>query len=383
MLSMRILYVHQLFKTPKEGGGIRSYYLAKALVDAGHQVDMIATSNTKSGEMDVDGINVHYLPIAYDNSYGFRKRLWAYGQFILQARKKAKGLPKPDLAYVMTTPLTTGWIATWLKRKLKMPYYFEVGDLWPDVPIEMGVIKNATLRSWLLRKEKEFYDQADKVIAMSRPQVENIQSKTNTPVELISNMADTTFFKPKFREEEINPENPLKVLYCGAHGRANQLEFLIMAAQHCARLPIQFTLMGDGSEKKRIQELARELKNVFFIDHGSKEKVKMELENSDAVYLSFQNLPMLHTGCPNKFFDALAAGKLVFSNLGSWTADLIKEKQIGFAHDPLSPEKFADEVEHFLDLGNVRNAQSCSLELAKGFARTKLSAQFLACIENG
>ena len=74
---------------------------------------------------------------------------------------------------------------------------------------------------------------------------------------------------------------------------------------------------------------------------------------------------MLHTGCPNKFFDALAAGNLVFSNLGSWTADVIEQKQIGFAHDPLNPEQFAERVQHFFELENVRNAQARSSRLQR------------------
>ncbi len=379
---MRILYIHQLFKTPSEGGGIRSYYLAKGAVDAGHEVDMITTSNSKSGMEDIDGIRVHYLKIPYDNSFGFSKRIQAYGRFVLKARKKAKKLPKSDLAYVMTTPLTTGWIATWIKRSMKVPYYFEVGDLWPDVPVEMGVIRNHRLKSWLFRKEKEFYDQADRVIAMSPPQVENIQSKTDTPVTVIPNMADTEFFKPSIREEEITKDNPLKILYCGAHGKANHLEYLILAAQNSLDLPVQFTLMGDGSEKARLQLMAMGLNNVNFLPHGSKEEVRDRLQKADAVYLSFQNLPLLHTGCPNKFFDAMAAGKMVFSNLSGWTAELIEDKKIGFAYNPETPSEFVERVQEFLHLENVRKAQARSLKLSKDYTRSKLSAQFLACIEN-
>lgn len=379
---MKIIYIHQLFRTPEEGGGIRSYYLAKTLVDAGHQVEMITTHNSKSGLEVIDGINVHYLHIPYYNSFGFLKRLWAYGQFVLKARKKAKEIGHADLAYVMTTPLTTGWIAIWVKKNLGIPYFFEVGDLWPDVPIEMGVIKNSWLKNWLLKKEKLFYDKADKVIAMSPPQVENIQSKTSTPVELIPNMADTSFYEVNYREINVSVNDPLRILYCGAHGQANQLEFLIAAARECRELPILFTLMGSGSEKPRIQKLASDLKNVRFLDHGSKEEVKSQLKAHDAVYLSFQNLPILHTGCPNKFFDALASGKMVFSNIGSWTAHLIQQERIGFAYSGDQPEVFKREVQRFFDLANIRSAQEGAFKLSAEYSRSNLSSQFLASIEN-
>lgn len=379
---MKIIYVHQLFKTPQEGGGIRSYYLARALVDAGHEVHMIASHNEKNQLEMIDGIQVHYQKINYDNSFGFLRRLWAYGRFVLKARRAAQRIGSADLAYVMTTPLSTGWIATWVKKKLRIPYFFEVGDLWPDVPIEMGAIKAPFLKKWLYQKEKEFYDQAERIIAMSPPQVENIAGKSKTPIDLIPNMADTEFYQPHFRETEVSKEEPLKVLYCGAHGRANQLEFLISAAREVRDLPILFTLMGAGSEKNRILESARSLENVRFLDHGSKETVREQLRLHDAIYLSFQDLPMLHTGCPNKFFDALASGKLVFSNLSGWTQELIHKHGIGFAYSGVKPEDFSNKVQAFFKLEEIRKSQRRSLEISTEFSRTKLSAQFLACIEN-
>ena len=142
---MRILYIHQYFKTPEEGGSIRSYYLAKGLVDAGHEVTMVTAHNGPYEVKKIDGVAVHYLPVPYDNSFGFAQRLWSFWSFVKLAKKEAKSLPKQDLAYVMTTPLTTGFIATYLKKELNLSYYFEVGDLWPEAPIQMGVIKNKWL----------------------------------------------------------------------------------------------------------------------------------------------------------------------------------------------------------------------------------------------
>ena len=164
---MKILYVHQYFKTPEEGGSIRSYYLAKGLVDAGHEVTMITAHNFSYEVKKVDGIEVHYLPVSYDNSFGFFQRLWAFFQFVRLARREALALTKHDLAYVMTTPLTTGFIATYLKKELDLPYYFEVGDLWPEAPVQMEVIRNPWLKKWLYSLEKRFYFEADKVIALS------------------------------------------------------------------------------------------------------------------------------------------------------------------------------------------------------------------------
>ena len=349
---MKILYVHQYFKTPDEGGSIRSYYLAKGLVDAGHQVTLITSHNKAYQVRDVDGIQVHYLPIKYDNKFGFLRRLFAFWKFVKLAKKEAVNLEKHDLAYVMTTPLTTGFIATFLKKKLDLPYYFEVGDLWPEAPISMGVIKSKLLKKWLYSIEKKFYFEADKVIALS-PAIRNYVEKVspNTKVYVIPNMADCQFFEPEYSIGDFSFSNKFRITYCGAIGKANHLEFLIATARESARrnLPIHFDIIGYGSEMNRLQENAKFLYNVSFHEHAGKERVKEILDQSDAVYVSFKDVDVLGTGSPNKFFDALAAGKLSIINFPGWIKAVVEKNKCGFHHDPTHPEDFARKIQLFLD----------------------------------
>ena len=349
---MKILYVHQYFKTPKEGGSIRSYYLAKGLVAAGHQVTMITTHNGSYQVKNCDGIEVHYLPVPYDNSFGFLQRIWAFWSFVRQAKKEALKLSKHDLAYVMTTPLTTGFIATYLKKELNLPYYFEVGDLWPEAPIQIGAIKNKWLKKWLYSLEKRFYFEAEKVIALS-PAIRNYIEKVspNTKVYVIPNMADCSFFEAEYSIGDFSENNQFQITYCGALGKANHLEFFIEAAQKSkeAQLPIHFNVIGYGSEMKRLKSMAKRLKNLSFYPHSGKKCVKRLLSKSDAVYVSFKDIKVLGTGSPNKFFDSLAAGKLTVINFDGWIKNLVEKNKCGFYHDPLSPESFVRKNKVFLE----------------------------------
>lgn len=348
---MKILYVHQYFKTPEEGGSIRSYYLAKGLVDAGHEVTMITAHNAAYEVKKVDGIEVHYLPVVYDNSFGFIQRLWAFFLFVRYAKREAKKLSKHDLAYVMTTPLTTGFIATYLKKELDLPYYFEVGDLWPEAPIQMGVIKNKWLKKWLYSLEKKFYFEADKVIALS-PAIRNYIEKVspNTKVYVIPNMADCSFFDATYSVGDFSDNNRFQITYCGALGKANHLEYLIDAARQCKEesLPVHFNIIGYGSELRRLKSLAKRLKNVSFYPHSSKHCVKNLLSKSDAVYVSFKDVKVLGTGSPNKLFDSLASGKLAIINFEGWIKNLIGKNKCGFHHDPHSKAEFVRKLKVFL-----------------------------------
>jgi len=348
---VKILYIHQYFKTPGEGGSIRSYYLAKGLVNAGHEVTMITSHTGKYTFKEIDGIKVHYLPVNYDNRYGFMRRLWSFGRFVKLAKRKAAEVGKHDIAYVMTTPLTTGFIATYLKRKFDLPYYFEVGDLWPEAPIKMGVIRSKFLKRWLYSLEKQFYFEAEKVIALS-PSIRNYIEKVspNTRVHVIPNMADCEFFEPEYSVGDFSESNKFQITYCGAIGKANHLEFMLDAARtsHMQKLPVQFNIMGYGSEMKRLKYDSRELSNVTFYPHSSKQKVKDLLEKSDAVYVSFKDIEVLGTGSPNKFFDSLAAGKLTIINFDGWIRNIIRKNKCGFYHDPKKPEEFIKKIKVFL-----------------------------------
>jgi glycosyltransferase involved in cell wall biosynthesis len=366
---MRILLIHQLFNTPEEGGGIRSYIVAKTLAEAGHEVVVISTHNEKSGRQSSEGFDIHYLGIPYDNSFGFLKRLWAYGQFVLKARKLCMSIPNVDLAYILTTPLTTGFIATYLKQR-GIPYVFDVGDLWPDAPIQLGWIKNSMLKRWLYKKEKEFYDSAECIIALSPDIANAIKVKTSTDVHTVTNMADLEFFRPSFRMDAVTVDHPFRVLYCGAHGRANHLEFLLDAARACQQrnLPVLFKLMGKGSERERLIGLSHDLGNVMFLPHGSKEDVQSELEYTDAVYVSFADVPILGTGSPNKFFDALAAGKITIINFGGWLQDVIEMNVCGFSYKASNPGEFVHKIQPLLNIQNLRKAQLQARDAANEYS---------------
>ena len=98
----KILYIHQYFKTPDEGGCVRSYHLAKGLVAHGYEVVLITAHNSNKYEKkDIEGISVHYLPVAYDNSFGFSQRIRSFLRFFRKAVAIAGKEKSISFAYVM------------------------------------------------------------------------------------------------------------------------------------------------------------------------------------------------------------------------------------------------------------------------------------------
>src|SRR5699024_5025197 len=144
--------------TPEEGGAVRSYYLGRALVEKGFQVEMITARNAPKYKVEnVQGIKVHYLPVAYKNEFGFWRRIFSFVRFYQKAFRLSRKISGISLVYATSTPLTVGLLALKIKRKLMIPYIFEARDLWPDAPIAMGAIRNRWLKKALFRMEKAIY----------------------------------------------------------------------------------------------------------------------------------------------------------------------------------------------------------------------------------
>lgn len=355
---MKVLYIHQYFKTPEEGGAIRSYYLAKGMVDNGIEVELITSHNKPYEEVkNVEGITVHYLPVFYDNSLGFIKRVFAFYRFMRMVRKKARAVQGVDVCYATSTPLTIGLSALKIKKELGIPYYFEVRDLWPEAPVQLGVIKNWFLKKYLESLENKVYANAEKIIALSPGIKARIQWKQpHKKVEVIPNMSDVDFFSREVKnpalEELFDVKDKMVISYFGAIGAANHLEYLLAAANASlkANLPVLFLIIGVGSQTEKLKYLTKhfDLTNVRFVQFQNKHNLKRLLNVTDAAYVSFAKKPVLETNSPNKFFDALASGKLIITNTKGWVKDICENDNCGFYYDPNKPEDFVSYTKEFL-----------------------------------
>ncbi|MBV6645622.1 MAG: glycosyltransferase family 4 protein [Cyclobacteriaceae bacterium] len=350
---MKILLVHQYFKTPEEGGGIRSYYLATALAKRGDHVQVLTAHDGTNEDKELEGFKVRYFDIPYANHFSFFRRLVAFGKFVLACRRYLRSNHDYDLVYVLTTPLTTGFIGSYAKRKFKLRWAFEIGDLWPEAPIQMGIIRNPVLIKWLYTLEQKFYKRADRLIGLSPSIRDYVEYTTDfeETADIFPNVADCKFFNTADVKGAFSAENPFRISYIGAVGMANHLEFLINLVKLAneAQLHVHFHIMGEGKRLAAIKALAENLTNLTFHAAASKESVKHLLDKSHALYVSFKDVDILGTGSPNKLFDGLAAGKLIIINFRGWIKKLIEEQECGFYYPPREPAKAIEILKNFLN----------------------------------
>jgi glycosyltransferase involved in cell wall biosynthesis len=391
---VKVLILHQHFKSPAKGGAIRSYYLAKALVDRGMDVVVISGSNEKTHRKEnLEGIEIHYLPVAYENAFGFAKRSVSFLIYVWKSVRLAKKIPGVNICYAISTPLTVGLVARRLKSALNLPYIFEVGDLWPDAPIQMGFIKNSFFKTVLFALEKSIYENAESVVALSHPIRKSIENKVpRAKIDVIPNFADCDFYKHQTKdpalEKKYNVNGKFVVSYTGALGVANGLDYFIECANvsRKANLPVQFILCGDGALLNRLKTSVQHLRleNVIVTGFVDRQAVREIMNISDASFICYKNVTILETGSPNKYFDGLASGKLIITNFGGWIKNEVEQFGCGLSLDPQHPTDFVKKILPFVsDQKKLQQFQLAARQLAEEkYHRKKLSRQFADIFAN-
>ena len=359
---MKILYLHQYFRTPDMPGGTRSYWNSLELLKNGHSVVVISASSTITENVKrelKDGIEIIYLKVKYSQSMSILDRAKSFLHFMFISTKYALKEKNIDFVIATSTPLTIGFPALILKKIKKIPYLFEVRDLWPEVPIQMGGLKNKYLIKLALWFEKTIYENASHIIALSPGMKDGVLSTgiSEGKVSMIPNMAKIDQFWSREHNLELLKElnmdsNSFKVIYFGAMGEANAIEYIMATISLLKEnAEIEFIFIGSGSKKDYVVETItnKKLKNVTYLGHFPMEKTSEIVNLCDVSLVTFSNIPILYTNSPNKLFDSLSAGKPIIVNSPGWTKELVEENNCGIFVDPKSPEDF---VEKLLELKN-------------------------------
>ncbi|SFI79559.1 glycosyltransferase family 4 protein [Myroides guanonis] len=393
---MNILYIHQYFITPNEPGGTRSYWIAQELIKNGHQVTMLTSSSKfiePVKEITIDGIRIIYIKEEYNQNMSVFQRLKAFLNFMFKSTQIAMRMKDVDLVIATSTPLTIGFPALMLKWFKKIPYVFEVRDLWPEVPIQMGAFKSPLIVKPTRWFEKTIYKNAKHVIALSPGMLDGVLkyiSKDKT--SMIPNMAKKDEFWP--REKDISLSDRLglkkdsfKVIHFGSLGIANGAESIIESAKLLKNdESFEFLFVGGGStESKLIKECIKHgLTNVKFLGKYSMKETSEIVNLADVSIVSFKDLPILYTNSPNKLFDSLSAGKPIIVNSAGWTKDLVENYQCGFYVNPNKPQELVDEILHLknnVELIKVMGENSRNLAETV-FDKSILTKEFVRVIEN-
>ena len=401
---MHILLIHQAFASINEAGGTRHYEMATYLAERGHQVTIITspvsyltgkTQRKKIKWIEKQEINSNiriFRTYTYPALHkSFFHRIISFFSFMLSSFSAGLRVRDIDLVWGTSPPIFQGLTAWTLARLKKVPFVFEVRDLWPAFAIAVGVLKNPFLIRLSLWLEKFLYRHADVVVVNSPGYIEHVKEKGATRVKLIPNGVDPEMFDPLDSGVEFRKANGIGnqffVVYAGAHGLSNDLEVVLHAAKLLSdEKDILIGFVGDGKEKRHIQELAAslDLKNVRFFPPVSKFEMKKVLAASDACIGILKPLELYKTTYPNKVFDYMAAGRPVVLAIDGEIRKVIDAANGGIAVEPGNAEALADAIRK---LSNDREQArkmgiNANSYVKLNFNRNNFSEAFLMLLED-
>ncbi len=225
-------------------------------------------------------------------------------------------IERQDIVIATSPPLTIA-VLSWLLGKMwGAPSIYKVAELYPDVAIRQGIVKNKTFISFLNWLEKFIY-RKNTVIVPIAEQFKRIIKNRGVPerkLRMIPDFVDTKFYTPKNRKNEFsvkhNMVDDFVVLYAGNIGIVQDWESVFYAAENLKTYPIKFVIIGDGSKRGWFQKCIEEKKliNVTLLDYQSKDLMPL-INSSCDVSIIPMNIAGSKDGVPSKIYSIMGCAK--------------------------------------------------------------------------
>ncbi len=393
---MHILYLQQELILPEVAGNNRCWQFARTWVDQGHQVTFITGhhalpeslltefSGKYPNHFRQDGIDVHVIRTHYSQEMRFARRLVSFAEFFRKARKLGAQLAQVDVVLAYSAPLSVGELGRQLAERMKRPFFFEVADVWPDVPIGMKIIRSPLIINWLNRRTDQIYRAAECIYTFSDGMREQVCSH-NVPEQKVvtvpnginlSHRDDRDFVADPRRKTD----DSTRVYYTGTIGTVNDVGQLVRAMhvlQNQGRLDISCVVVGRGNEKEKVQSLAKELhvKNVHFEARVIRSELPNVLRQADIGVSTIAPFPVLEANAATKFYDYLSLGLPVVINHGGWQADYLRNNHCGLSSKLGDVSALADNIRFLADHPDVRSemGHNGAASARRDFDREKLA----------
>lgn len=411
---MRILLIHQYFLEPDDGGGSRFNEMTRQWTEMGHDITVIAGMMHANGsekrreykgkyfvrkkQENVDVIRCH-VSEAYNK--GFIGRLWGYFSFVFSSiwagLFKTKG--KYDLILVTSPPLFVGITAYLLSIFKRIPFVFEVRDLWPESAIDTGVLSNKLIIKLAYWFEDLMYRKAAMINVLTPAFRDALVEQKGVPKEkviFVPNAADFSIsdeiLNSDFDREAFRAENQLTgktvITYVGAHGVANHLIQVLETAQLVrGKTDVLFQLIGSGMQKDMLIKEAtkRNLTNVKFVPPVSKKEVFKYILASDFGMSVLKRVDTFKTIYSNKTFDYMACKRPIFMVIDGVSRKLVEDAKCGVYVEPENPKDWECKIDTMLllSLSELQQLGENGYSYAKNhFDRNLLAEKYIAALQS-
>ena len=372
---MKILLLHQYFLEDDDYGGSRWNEIAKVWAESGNEVTVLGGMIHYNGaEKRPEYKKKHFVlkrqgkikvwrcHVSESYNKSFTGRLWGYFSFMFSSMWAGvfKTNEKYDVVLVTSPPLfvgLSGYIISVFKR---IPFVFEVRDLWPESAIDTGVLTNKFIIKVAFSFEKFIYKRATLINVLTPAfynTLKNVKRIPENKLIMIPNAADfslseellQSFDRKNFRKK-MDLDRKFVITYVGAHGVANHLQQILQAGKKLEDTNLLFLLIGRGMEKENLKKMAIDLdvKNVRFIDAVPKKEVFKYILASEMGASVLKNVDTFKTVYSNKTFDYMSCKKPVLMAIDGVSRQLIQDAECGVYVEPENIEEYDKKIREYL-----------------------------------
>jgi len=364
---MRVLLLHQYFLEEDDAGGSRWNEMTKTWIGKGHEVTVLAGMIHPNGtekrmeykgkffvKKQQDRVEILRCHVSEAYNKGFAGRLWGYFSFMFSSLWaglfKTKG--RFDVILVTSPPLFVGFSGYLISRFKRIPFIFEIRDLWPESAIDTGVLQNKTVIKLAYWFEAFIYRKAMLINVLTPAFYNTLRDKkqvSGSKLIMIPNAADFSlsekvmhsFDRDKFRKVG-DLDGRFVITYVGAHGVANHLQQILEAGKALEDTAVLFLLIGQGMEKEKLQKLARDMKviNVRFIDPVPKGEVFKYILASEMGVSVLKKVDTFKTVYSNKTFDYMSCKTPILMAIDGVSRELVETAKAGCYVEPENIQEY-------------------------------------------
>ncbi len=376
---MKILvYTH--FYYPEVGAAsLRMQYFAKTLEDNTNEIRIITPlPNYPQGKIykgfsklfqKEKKMNIIYLPLYLPKKHSVLKRVITYLSYLLSSFFYTLfSTFKPDIIIASSPPISTALGAALISKIKRSKFIIDLRDIWPDIGIELGLLKRKSIISMLTKIERFILNSASTVLVTAEGDKRNIQMKgvDESKIKVIYNGADTETFKPVNEDEKIIirkkyniPLNKIVLIYFGSFNYGmNDIEILgdTLSKLTQKKEKIIFIAIGDGDN---LEEFINKINSNVEYKHISSlntEDIAKLISASDLSLIPRKKINKDTGGnTPVKIFESWATGipVLLSANIGSETAKIFNECQAGILVESGNEDEYFQALEKLIDDPNL------------------------------
>lgn len=403
---MHILFLTDNFPPEVNAPASRTFEHCREWKDAGHKVTVITCApNFPKGEVfegyrnrlwqsaEIEGVRVIRVWSYISANEGFVKRILDYQSFMLSATLASAFVRGVDLVVGTSPQFFTACAAYVVSKAKRVPWVFELRDLWPESIRAVGAMQDSKALDFLEKVELFLYHKADAVVAVTNAFRDDLIGRgiESGKIHVITNGVDIKRFNPREKDAELVRKLGLSgkfvAGYIGTHGMAHALETLLDAAEKLRSRPngdrYRILLLGDGACKGELMAQARSmgLDNVLFVDSVSKDEVVRYWSLLDVSIIHLRKTDLFTTVIPSKLFECMGMGIPVLHGVEGESAAIVEQEGVGILFEPENADALCDGLVKLAEdpaLFNQCRRRGCAG--ARKFDRSVLALRMLGIL---